>query len=141
MYTQELKHKLKFEVINHKPKITLGIRFNDLFTQDTYVLVSENTKYFDKNKIPFSIFINNEKIKSVFLNNFDGVSFINESFNDINDYDFKEFLTEKIKNEISLEIKNNIEYFEKQVILNEISIDGELLRMKELSGISKKILS
>lgn len=141
MYTQELKHKLKFEVINHKPKITLGIRFNDLFTQDTYVLVSENTKYFDKNKIPFSIFINNEKIKSVFLNNFDGVSFINESFNDINDYDFKEFLTEKIKNEISLEIKNNIEYFEKQVILNELSIDGELLRMKELSGISKKILS
>lgn len=141
MYTQELKHKLKFEVINHKPKITLGIRFNDLFTQDTYVLVSENTKYFDKNKIPFSIFMNNEKIKSVFLNNFDGVSFINESFNDINDYDFKEFLTEKIKNEISLEIKNNIEYFEKQVILNEISIDGELLRMKELSGISKKILS
>ena len=141
MYTQELKHKLKFEVINHKPKITLGIRFNDLFTQDTYVLVSENTKYFDKNKIPFSIFMNNEKIKSVFLNNFDGVSFINESFNDINDYDFKEFLTEKIKNEISLEIKNNIEYFEKQVILNELSIDGELLRMKELSGISKKILS
>ena len=141
MYTQELKHKLKFEVINHKPKITLGIRFNDLFTQDTYVLVSENTKYFDKNKIPFSIFINNEKTKSVFLNNFDGVSFINESFNDINDYDFKEFLTEKIKNAISLEIKNNIEYFEKQVILNELSIDGELLRMKELSGISKKILS
>ena len=140
MYKQELKHKLKFEVFNEVPKITIGIRFNDIFTQDTYVLVSES-KTFNKNKIPFSFVVNNEKKGTFYLNNLDGNSFLNESFLNIDDYDFKELLTQNIINEISEEIKNNIEDFEKQLLLFEVSYTGEVNRMKELSGIKKKFLS
>ena len=140
MYNQELKHKLKFEILNQVPKITIGIRFNDMFTQDTYVLVSESKK-FDKNKIPFSFIINNEKRGTYILNNLDGQTFLNESFSQIEDYDFKEYFTEKIINEISEEIKFYIEDFEKQLLLFEVSYIGELHRMKELSGLKNKFLS
>ena len=132
MYNQELKHKLKFEILNQVPKITIGIRFNDMFTQDTYVLVSESKK-FDKNKIPFSFIINNEKRGTYILNNLDGQTFLNESFSQIEDYDFKEYFTEKIINEISEEIKF---YLTKILILAQQKGQPNKEKMEELYNAS-----
>lgn len=142
MYKQELKHKIVFEVVNDTPSIKIAIRFNDLFTQDTYVLVSENVQRFDKNNIKFHLVVNNKKQSQyIYLNNMSCTSFLNESFNGLTDYDFQELLTDTIKEEIESEIKDYIAQYERQIVLNEIGINGELHRMKELSGLKKKFLS
>ena len=141
MNKQELQHKICFEVFNDKPKITIGLKFKDLFTTDTYVLASENVKYFNKNNIPFSFIINNEKKGTINLVNLQGIKFLSESFNGIEDYDFQSLFTNEIKQQISEEITGLISDFEKQLLLHEVSLTGEVNRMKELSGLKRKFLS
>lgn len=142
MYKQELKHKIIFEVINDVPSIKIALRFNDLFTKDTYVLVSEQNKNFNKNDIKFQLVINNENQKKfIKLSDLECTSFLGESFSDITDYDFKTLFTDEIKQEIEFELKNYVSQYEKQIVLNEIGIAGEVQRMKELSGLKNKFLS
>lgn len=140
MYSQEVQHKVKFEVINDRPKITIGIRFNDIFTQDTYMLVSESPRNFNRNNITFNFSINKNKPKTVCLNNLDVQKFLNECFSEINDFDFQEHFTEEIKLTIAEEIVSGISQYEKDIVLNEISYEGEIRRMKELSGLRRKFL-
>ncbi len=142
MYKQELKHKVIFESINDVPSIKIAIRFNDLFTQDTYVLVSENVQRFDKNNIKFHLVVNNKRQPQyIHLNNLSCTSFLNETFMGLADFDFQSLFTDSIKQEIEFEIKDYIAQYERQIVLNEIGINGELHRMKELSGLKKKFLS
>lgn len=140
MYNQEVQHKVKFEVINDKPKITIGIRFNDFFTQDTYMLISESPRNFNRNNIAFNFSINKNKPKTIYLNNLDVQKFLNECFFEVNDFDFQEYFTEEIKISIAEEIVNGISQYEKDIVLNEISYEGEIRRMKELSGLKNKFL-
>jgi len=141
MYKQEVQHKIKFELINDRPKITIGVKFNDLFTQDTYMFVSENTKNFDKNNIKFNFIINNKKAGNYILSNLNFESFFTECFSEINDYDFKDLFNKKQQEEISQQVNENISQYEREILLNEVSYEGEIKRMKELSGLKRKFLS
>lgn len=141
MYKQEVQHKIKFELINDRPKITIGVKFNDLFTQDTYMFVSENTKNFDKNNIKFDFIINNKKAGNYILSNLNFESFFTECFSEINDYDFKDLFNKKQQEEISQQVNENISQYEREILLNEVSYEGEIKRMKELSGLKRKFLS
>ncbi len=134
MYKQEIQHKIIFEVVNDIPSIKIAIRFNDLFTKDTYVLVSEQTKNFNKNDIGFNLVINNNKQTGTLkLKDLNCLDLLNESFSNIVDYDFKSFFTDELKREIEMELKDYLSQYENQIVLNEIGIAGELQRMKELS--------
>jgi len=139
MYKQKLEHKVKFETINDLPKITIGIKFNDYFTKDVYALVSETLKNYNPKKIPFLVFKNNKKIGCVTFN--DNKNFLNEAFQEIQDYDFHDFFNDEIKKSILEEMEFYISQYEKQIVLNEISLNGELHRMKELSGMKKRYLA
>ena len=141
MYKQEVQHKIKFELINDRPKITIGVKFNDLFTQDTYMFVSENTKNFDKNNKKFNFIINNKKAGNYILSNLNFESFFTECFSEINDYDFKDLFNKKQQEEISQQVNENISQYEREILLNEVSYEGEIKRMKELSGLKRKFLS
>lgn len=141
MYKQEVQHKIKFELINDRPKITIGVKFNDLFTQDTYMFISENTKNFDKNNIKFDFIVNNKKEGNYILYNLNFEEFFTECFSAINDYDFKDLFNKKKQQEISEQINENISQYEREILLNEVSYEGELKRMKELSGLKRKFLS
>lgn len=141
MYKQEVQHKIKFELINDRPKITIGVRFNDLFTQDTYMFISENTKNFNKNNIKFDFLINNKKEGSYTLYDLNFENFFVECFSTINDYDFKDLFNDKKQQEISEQINENLSQYERNILLNEISYEGEIRRMKELSGLKRKFLS
>lgn len=140
MYKQEVQHKVKFELVNDRPKITIGIRFNDIFNQDTYMLISESPRSFNKNKINFNFLVNNNKKGIYSLNNLDVETFLKECFSTINDYDFHEYFTDEIKSIISNQINENMYQYEQEIILNEISYEGELQRIKELSGLKRKLL-
>lgn len=138
MYKQEVQHKIKFELINDIPKITIGVRFNDLFTQDTYMFISENNKNFNKNNIKFDFIVNNKKEGNYTLLNLNFHNLFSECFSSINDYDFKDLFNDKKQEEISEQINENISQYERDILLNEVSYAGEIRRMKELSGLKRK---
>ncbi len=141
MYQQEIIHKIIFEIKDNYPTIKIGVRFNDMFTKDTYVLVLEEKKIFDKNNLSFFLTKNNEKIKKNFLlTNLNCVSFLNEIFGSIEDNDFLNLFTDDLKTEIEEELKDYFVQYEKQIVLNEIGLPGEMRRMKELSGLKNKNL-
>lgn len=140
MYKQEVQHKIKFELINDIPKITIGVRFNDLFTQDTYMFISESNKNFNKNNIKFDFIVNNKKEGNYTLSNLNFHNFFSECFSSINDYDFKDLFNDKKQQEIYQQITENISQYEKDILLNEVSYAGEIRRMKELSGLKRKFL-
>lgn len=138
MYRQEIKHKTKFELINNQPKISIGIKFKDFFTEDTYMFISENNKNFDKKNIFFDFSINNKNIKKCRLENLNFENFFNNEFDEIDDFDFKNLFTNEIIKKISSDVLENIKSYEKEILLYEVSYEGEFLRMKQLSGLKKK---
>jgi len=94
------------------------------------------------NKISNDEFIiNNKKAGNYILSNLNFESFFTECFSEINDYDFKDLFNKKQQEEISQQVNENISQYEREILLNEVSYEGEIKRMKELSGLKRKFLS
>ncbi len=139
MYKQELKHKVLTEIRNDFPFIKVGLKFNDLFTEDTYVLVSDS-KIKNIKHIPFSLFKNNEPLKECVLVNGDIDQLLEKAFSDIEDHDLKQIFFAQHKDRITDEVVKFMKEYEEEIILNEITLEGELRRMKQVAGMSKKLL-
>ncbi len=139
MYKQEVQHRILAEVRNDFPYLKIGIRFNDYFTQDTYVLESSNRKNNLKH-IPFAVYKNNELLKECALidNNID--NFLNSIFENIEDHDLKKIFYSQNKENITKEIQDFLEFYDKLVLVNEVNLEGELRRMKSVAGIGPRLL-
>ncbi len=139
MYKQESKYKLLTEIKDDFPFIKIGVKFRDYFTEDTYMLVSggktKNLKH-----IPFALYKNNEPIKECAMINCNIDKLLNDAFRDIEDHDLKKLFFTLHKDRITKEVLDFIEEYEKVVLMNEITLEGELRRMKEMAGIKKKLI-
>lgn len=140
MYTQELQYKIFTEVKNNLPQFYIGIRFNDLFTKDTYSFISE-MKIKDLNQVPVNVFLNNKSIGVYNLENQNFSKLFTESLSQISDHDFHKKFTPEIKTVIQHQIREYFENYEDQLLLKEVDITGELKRMKEIAGITPKYLA
>lgn len=136
MYTQDIQYKIIAEVRGNLPFIKIGVRFNDYFTQDTYALVSEiKNKYNGIKSLPFLFYKNNKLVKEFIMDNYNIQKVLDDMCNEIEDYDFKKYFSIKAKNEIIKEVKDYSEFYHKTILLNEVTLEGELLRMKKMAGI------
>lgn len=139
MYKQEIQHKIISEVREYFPFIKIGIRFNDYFTEDTYVLVAETV---DKNLnyIPFSFFKNNELISECVMVKNNIEQLLNDAFSSVEDYDMKNLFESQTKKQIIKEVNEFMNFYEKLVLVHEVTLEGELRRMKRVAGITPKVL-
>ena len=138
MYKQEIQHKILTEIKNDFPYLKIGVRFNDYFTQDTYIFESSNKKN-DLKHIPFSIYKNNELLKECALINGDVDEFLNKVFEDVEDYDLKRIFYSQHKDRITKEVRDFFNFYDKLVLTNQVTVAGELRRMKEMAGINRII--
>ena len=139
MYKQHLDHKILAEIRNDFPFLKIGVKFNDLFSEDTYMIISDG-KYRNLKRIPFSVYKNNEPLKECEMINLNMDKLLDDVFSDIEDYDLKQIFFRDHKQKIVNEIASFMQYYDEQILLNEITIEGELRRMKEIAGMNKKII-
>jgi len=136
MYKQEIQHKVLAEVKNDFPYLKIGVRFNDFFTQDTYIFESSNKKN-DLKHIPFAIYKNNELLKECAIINYNIDDFLDKVFEGVEDYDLKRIFYEQHKERITKEIQEFFEFYDKLVLTNQVTLAGELRRMKDVAGIKR----
>ncbi len=139
MYKQEIQHKVIAEVRNDFPFLKIGVRFNDYFSQDTYIMESSN-KNNNLKHIPFSLYKNNSLIKECAMIDMNVDDFLNKIFEDIEDHDLKKIFYAQHKDRITKEVHEFIEFYDKLILVNEVNLEGELRRMKRVAGITPKVL-
>lgn len=142
MYKQEFQYTVLAEIRDTLPLIRIGVRFNDYFTKDTYALVSEvNSKSTDLKNIPFAFYVNNEPKGKFVMENNDVVKLLSNVFDTVQDYDFQLEFVPEIKNHIQEQVLEALKDYKQQVLLNEVTIKGEVLRMREIAGMQRKYLT
>lgn len=139
MYTQEVKHRVLSEIRNDFPYFKIGIRFNDIFTEDVYFLESSNNKN-DLKNIPFAVYKNDELIMECSLINNNTEQLLDEVMVVINDYDLQKIFNENHKSQIQKQLDNFLLHYDKVVLMNEVNLEGELRRMKKMAGITPGLL-
>lgn len=140
MYKQEIKYRVLSEIRNEYPYIKIGIRFNDYFTQDSYYLESATKR--DVKKIPFILYKNESVLsKNLYLIENNIQQLIENALGLIDDYDLKKLFLEEYKTNIIEEVNDFMDFYEKTILLNEVTLEGELRRMKVMAGITPQILT
>lgn len=135
---QSIEHRLVAEIHNNMPALKIGIRFNDIYSHDTYVLVNESEKSpYTQKSMHFTLFKNNKNIGKYIMANNNVIELISEAFKNIDDYDLHQHLNDTVKAEIAESVTEFLNHYEKTVLLNEVTIEGELRRMHEVAGINK----
>ena len=134
---QIVNYKSSFEIENEKPKIKLGFKFKDYFeTIEIYLtLVPELYKHL--NNIPFNLTKEDQELGIIFLKDYNILEFLNQFLEIVNDYDFKKYINDHLKNKIELELNNFFELYKTTIINNKFTVEGEIKRMKEIAFLTK----
>ena len=124
------------QIINGTPNISIFINFKDDFSNDRYIFKSQISDDLSSNNILFSVLKNGKKIGEINLTEQDLKEFFENFFLTIEDIEFKnEFYKENFQ-KIELEVKKFLKYFEENIILNTVTLEGEFKRMQKVAGIS-----
>jgi hypothetical protein len=132
---QKIDYKISAEITNDLPDIQIVISYVDDFTDDTYIIQSDANEKTDSKNIPFVISKNNQTIGKLDMTERDTTGFFETMFADINDADFREQFFSNIFKPLSVDISKFIKRYENLVIDNELTVEGEVKRMRSLSGI------
>jgi len=132
---QKIDYKISAEITNDLPDIQVVISYTDDFTDDTYVIQSDSNKKTDSKNIPFVVSKNNKPIGKLEMTERDTAGFFETMFAEINDADFKEQFFSKVSKPLSADIANFIKRYENLVIDNGLTVEGDIKRMRALSGI------
>ena len=133
---QKIDYKISADITNDAPDIQIVISYIDDFTDDTYIIQSESNEKTDSKNIPFNISKNGHLIGKIDLIERNTTGFFETMFADINDADFKKEFFDKISKPLSADIAKFIKHYENLVVDNELTVEGEVKRMKVLSGLS-----
>ena len=132
---KEIKYTVKHEVIDNKPVLDIDILYKDEFEENKYSIKSDNASGI--NEIPFNVIKNNKNLGKITLKSEDIQSMFEDFFTMVGDYDFQiEFFDKKFK-EVKREIDSFLNGFNKDVIDNELTLEGEIKRMRAMAGLLK----
>jgi len=124
---KEIKYTVKHEVIDNKPVLDIDILYKDEFEENASGI----------NEIPFNVIKNNKNLGKITLKSEDIQSMFEDFFTMVGDYDFQiEFFDKKFK-EVKREIDSFLNGFNKDVIDNELTLEGEIKRMRAMAGLLK----
>jgi hypothetical protein len=127
-------YRIGAEIQDDLPKIKIDIAYTDDFSDDHYALESMANQASGIQKIPFSLVKNGQKIGVVMMSGRDSKKFFSDVFSMVDDYDFKQEFYSKILSSLSDELNSFFEYFDRSKIASSFTEEGELKRMKRLSG-------
>ena len=131
---KEVDFKVDAKIENDLPNIIIYINYKDDFSDDNYKLISNSNKEVGSKKIEFSVIKNGEEIGKIDLISKDFNLFFEDFLKLTEDYDFKkEFLN--ISNYVKQELEKFFVFFNDAIILTGVTLEGELKRMKKLSGL------
>lgn len=130
-----IEYKIHSEIKNEVPEIHIDIIYEDDFSNDHYVIESQADESSDSKNIPFTISKNGEYVGKLSMTERDITGFFETMFVDIKDADFKNEFYSKIFKPLSEDISKFIKRYENLVIDNELNVEGEVKRMRVLSGI------
>ena len=131
---KEVLYNINTKFINNNPSFIISIDYRDVFSDDNYLLKSEETN--NGENIPVIIVKNGKRIGKEFLLKRDIFKLLNKFFDIVNDYDFKEeFFKNNIDKSINDEMNMFFEEYEKDYVEPELNLEGEIKRMKKIAGI------
>lgn len=123
------------QIVDDLPSFRIELLYKDEFTNDYYVLQSKSNEKNGTKKILFEIYKNDKYIGEAYLLNRDFDKMFNSFFDDIKDIDFQEMFYKEINLKLKKEINDFFKFYDEAIILNGITIEGELKRMKKIAGI------
>jgi hypothetical protein len=126
------KFKIETKIHKNKPFLTVFLEYKDSFTDDEFTVhgVLNNVE-----NINFSLYKKNEKISDINLKNKEYEIFLNEVFDVINDFDFKEDFKKYNKNNFIYEVSNFINEIDSSIIIENKIIKGYKNKMRLMSGV------
>lgn len=131
-----IDYRIQAQITSQSPDIQIEIKYLDDFTNDHYILKSliseEGTK-----RVPFLITKNNKDFGKVVIENRDTKACLNAFLESTEDKDFKDEFKKQIFEKAEKEINNFFDFFDNSIILRGLTLEGEMTRMKKLSGIIK----
>jgi hypothetical protein len=134
---EQVDYRIEATIKNELPKIIIEISYKDDFSDDHYVLEGLEGKVSDTKNIPFSFVKNGEEIGTVVMLNRNADKLLSDAMVLVDDFDFKNEFSSKTLSSISGELSDFFEHFDKSIIANGFTIEGELKRMKKLSGMTR----
>ena len=132
---QQVKYKSYYEIDNEKPHIELGFRFKDYFETNDYYIVSESRNYKSNESLTFQILKDDKKIGELELENLNFDSFLENFINLTNDHDFKKIVISEHLSNIKKDLVSFFDRFQKTILENKFTLEGEMLRMRKVAGI------
>jgi hypothetical protein len=126
------KFKIETKIHKNKPFLTVFLEYKDSFTDDEFTVhgVLNNVE-----NVNFSLYKKNEKISDINLKNKEYEIFLNEVFDVINDFDFKEDFKKYNKNNFIYEVSNFINEIDSSIIIENKIIKGYKNKMRLMSGV------
>jgi len=131
-----IDHNVKAQITRETPEICLEVKYQDDFTDDHYVLISESNTS-NSNLIKFNISKNGQNITSVEMKERNVNEFLNEFLNNTKDDDFNKEFKSKIFEVSSKQIKDFFEFYDNSLVRKGLTLEGEIFRMKKMAGIIK----
>ncbi len=74
------------------------------------------------------------------MENWNAETLLTEACATIEDVDFDKFFDQKEKAKIIKEVNDLHGFYDKLILLNEVNLEGEMNRMKQVAGITKKLI-
>lgn len=135
---KQVTYKVYAQIINDLPNISIIINYRDDFTDDRYILKSEATVEKGSKEIVFNITKNGRDLGYITLLEGDFESFCQDFFKKIKDIDFKNEFYKNTISKIGQEVSDFLKYYNEAIVLNGVTLECEMKRMKNIAGISKK---
>lgn len=127
------------KIENNLPKIILEFSYQDEFSDDKYVLVSNSNSIQGSSEIPFSVYKNDDEVFGINLSERNMSNFIDSFLNECHDNDFKrEIEKQEIKPHLTEQFNDFMNRYDSLVVSTGITTEGEVLRMKQLAGLLLK---
>lgn len=131
-----VNYNLETEIVNDLPKIVLELTYKDEFSNDHYLLRNNPDYEKGSEEITFEIIKNGEKKGEISLLKQNINEFFVSFFDVVEDLDFEqEFFKNNLSETISNEIMDFLKRYEDIVISAEITLEGEIKRMKKIAGL------
>lgn len=121
------EESIKLNIINNLDDFKVVIAYKDYFSENLYTLIRESDN-------TFSFFSGIKFIKNIVSDKFENI--ISESFESIDDYDFNKSFEAKCKESLVTEFSKFEKNKNHNSLLNEVSLEKEIQRMKKIAGMN-----
>ena len=133
---QRIQSKFQAKILNNLPIIKMLLEYQDDFSNDSYVVITDPNKTTGAKHIELETWKNGKKINELTLINENVDKLFSDLLESVDDYDFKNTLLKEndlpnIKNQLG----DFLSKYNELVLPTMLTTEGEVKRMRKLAGI------